>query len=87
MNSDRLFAGIYPTGIVYADRHREVSGDYQRLAYLNFATLELEIEKACPPDLVHRIQENARIIQEKRGDHFQISTCGQTVLLGSALTC
>lgn len=82
--NDRLFSGVYPTGIVYADRAREVGGDYARLAYLNFATLKLEVEANCPADLRQRIELDAAVIQAKRGQQFQTSTAGQAVLLGSA---
>ncbi len=41
---DRLFIGVYPTGIAYADKWNEVDGDYKRLAFLRFATLALDIE-------------------------------------------
>lgn len=82
---DRLFIGIYPTGIAYADRQREVAGDYQRLAFLSFATLQLDIESFCPTDLALRIRADAVSIQARRGEAFQISTAGQTVRLGYAL--
>jgi hypothetical protein len=36
MNSkQRLFIGGYPHGIIYADRPREVAGDYKRLGFLS----------------------------------------------------
>jgi hypothetical protein len=78
----RLFSGAYPCGIVYADRAREVAGDYKRLAFLSYASLELEIEHDCPDDLAALIRDDAALIQAQRGQHFQISTAGQTVLLG-----
>ena len=82
---DRLFIGIFPTGIAYADRQREVAGDYQRLAFLSFATLELEIECDCPADLASRIRSDAASMQLRRGEQFPISTAGQTMRLGYAL--
>lgn len=82
---DRLFIGIYPTGIAYADRQRKVAGDYQRLAFLRFATLELVIEDFCPTALESRIRSHAALIQAKQGEAYSISTAGQTVTLGAAL--
>lgn len=80
--AERIFAGIYPEGIVYADRHRERGGDYARLAFLSFGTLKLEIEKDCPEELRPRIVADAERIQARKGERFQISTSGQTITLG-----
>jgi hypothetical protein len=81
---DRLFAGVFPCGISYADRTREVAGDYKPLAFLPFSTLHPKFEKDCPPGLRALIEADMAVIQARRGEHFQVSTCGQTVLLGSA---
>ena len=35
----RLFAGVFPCGIVYVDKGREVAGDYARLASGQTVTL------------------------------------------------
>lgn len=80
--SDRLFIGVYPGGISYADRHREKDGDFARLAFLAYDTLQLKVEQDCPPDLRKRIEADAASVQARRGEMFQISTCGQTVMLG-----
>ncbi len=80
---DPLFSGIFPCGIVYADRTRERHGDYVRLAFLPFKTLELDLEADCPPALVARIRSDAAVIQARKGQEFQVSTCQQTVTLGS----
>ena len=80
--ADRIFAGVSPGGIVYADRTREVGGDYKRLAFLPFKSLELEFERDCPHELRPAIEADAATIQARRGEYFQISTCGQGVLLG-----
>lgn len=80
--AERIFAGIYPEGIVYADRHRERGGDYARLAFLSFGTLKLEIEKDCPDELRRQIVAEAGRIQVRKGEPFQISTSGQTITLG-----
>ncbi len=83
--ADRLFAGRYPCGIVYADRAHEVGGDYKRLAFLSYRTLVLEVEADCPEALRHDIVQDAARYQAMPGEPLQISTCGQTVTLGSAL--
>jgi len=79
----RIFACVFPTGISYADRHREEHGDYARLAFLPFATLQLEFSKTCPPQLKAEITEDAAKIQARRGSEYQVSTSGQTLRLGS----
>jgi hypothetical protein len=80
---DRIFAGVFSTGIGYADRQVEEHGDYKRLAFLSFSSLTLDVEKKCPAAMRLEIIEHAAVIQAKRGQQFQISTCGQTVLLGA----
>lgn len=81
--AERLFMGIFPTGIAYADRAREMDGDYLTLARLPFATLVLEWTGAtCPDDLADAIRSDAEAMQARRGEEFQVSTAGQTVLLG-----
>lgn len=82
LNRGRIFSGIYPGGVVFADRTVQQAGDYRRLAFLPYRSLELEIERDCPPDLAGEIRLAAAAIQERRGGEFQISACGQTVVLG-----
>ena len=79
---DRIFSGIYPTGVSYADRWKEKDGDYKRLAFLSFSSLELKIETDCPQDLRAQIKEDAAKIQAQRGQQFRISQAGQTITLG-----
>src|SRR4051812_49130421 len=38
-NAERLFIGLLPCGVVYADRLQEVERDYKRLAFLPYDTL------------------------------------------------
>jgi hypothetical protein len=78
---ERLFCGIFPTGWSWADRAIEEHGDYQTVAYMSFEKLELEIRKPGSP-LVPMIQKHAEELQAKRGQQYQVSTCGQTVMLG-----
>lgn len=82
---ERIFAGVFPFGISYADKEREKDGDYARLAFLDFASLRLKVEPDCPAHLRHEIEVDAAKIQARRGESFQVSTAGQTVLLGSEL--
>jgi hypothetical protein len=82
---DRLFAGIYPTGIVYADRAREVDGDYLRVAFLPFSTLQLEWAPGTHPiELREAVERDAADVIAQRGQQFQVSTAGQTVILGKS---
>ena len=80
--SDRLFVGVFPTGISYADRSREKHGDYARCAFLPFGSLKLEIEHDCPAALRALIVKDAAKIQARRGEQYVVSGSGQTVLLG-----
>ncbi len=83
--ADHVFIGIFPAAISYADRKVEEHGDYKSLAILPYSTLELEVRPGCHPALLQYVSSHAAEIQAKRGQEFQISTCGQTVLLGSAV--
>lgn len=80
--NQRIFSGVFPTGIVWADRYHEKNGDYKRLAYLNYKTLVLDIEKDCPAELIERIKLDAKELQDKKGENFQVSSSGQTIVLG-----
>ena len=82
---DKLFIGVYPCGLVYADRSREEGGDYARLAFLDYATLALDIKDNCPADLRKEVTEHAAGMQGRQGEPYQISSAGQTVTLGSRL--
>lgn len=83
----RLFCGVYPCALVFADRSQEEYGDYKRLASLPYDTLELELKPDCPPDLVDTIKKTAANLQAKRGQHYAISSSGNsTVVLGSKLS-
>lgn len=57
--NDRLFIGMYPEGIVYADRGREEHGDYMRVAFLPYSTLKLEVNEAADPDLITKAKTDA----------------------------
>ena len=78
---DSLFIGVYPTGIIYADRTHK-NGDYKRLGFLSFSTLNLSINAECSPELRTRIKEDARKIQARRGQKYYIDTSENFVILG-----
>lgn len=83
-HSDRLFIGVYPTGIVYADKQIQQHNDYTKVAFLCYESLELQISTTCPPELHHRIKTHADTIIQKRGQRFLISECGQSIQLGKS---
>lgn len=80
--ADRLFIGVFPAGIGYADRHREEHGDYKRVAFLPFRSLTLEPAKGANRQLLKLAAEHAATIAARRGERFQISSSGQYVVLG-----
>jgi hypothetical protein len=82
--SQRLFIGVYSTGLSYADRERERDGDYLKLAFLPYRTLKLEWSRGVrvPPELRKEIEESAFKMQCRAGEDFKISSSGQTVKLG-----
>lgn len=62
--SDWLFIGCYSCGYVLADKWVEVSGDYRRLAFIPYNTLELQVDDSCPLYLVPLIAElHIKIVQ------------------------
>lgn len=79
---ERLFAGVFPCGIGYADRAVEENGDFKHLAFLSFRTLKLELRAGCQAEFCALIKKDAAVIQSRRGEQYQVSTSGQTVLLG-----
>lgn len=79
---DRLFIGIFPGGIVYADSLQEQDGDYKRVAFLPYDSLELQLAEDCPAILRDKIIRDAARIQALCGEDFRISSCNQTVRLG-----
>lgn len=80
--AERIFCGVFPCGLGYADRKVERHGDYKLLAFISFRTLTLELEKDCPAWAKRYIEEDAARLIARRGQPYQISQCGQTVILG-----
>jgi hypothetical protein len=80
----RLFIGIYPTGLSYSDRGVEEHGDYKKLGYLNYASLKLDLNKDCSPEMAVLILDDAARMQKQAGQLFNISSgTSNQVLLGS----
>ena len=87
MSDDRLFIGVFPAGLSYCDRTREEHGDYVKLAFLSYRTLRLSFTpagSAAPKSLYDEIKAHAIGMQRRRGEAFEVSATGQTVILGSA---
>jgi len=66
-------------------RHEDQEELCSNVFLLDFASLRLKVEPDCPADLRHEIEVDAARIQARRGESFQVSAVGQTVLLGSEL--
>lgn len=77
----KLFKAVFPTGISYADSTREEHGDYKRVGFLPFSTLEFEVIAPRSP-LLAEARADAAKIQARRGEPFQVSAAGDTVILG-----
>lgn len=78
---DHLFIGVFPCGLVYCDTHIEVNRDYKKIAFLPYSTLVLEVDDPKSV-LMHEINDHAAKIAARCGQEFQVSHCGQTVMLG-----
>lgn len=74
--SERLFIGVYPTGISYADRSQEEHGDYKSVAFLPYDTLELEVRDPDSP-LLAEVRADAAKLKARKGELFAVSTTGQ----------
>lgn len=77
----RLFIGTMPAGICYADKELMEHGDYRRVAFLPYATLELKVSDPAS-DLLQEVKDHAATIQARRGEDYQVDACGHTVTLG-----
>jgi hypothetical protein len=75
----------FPTDIVYADRTRDdpATKDYKRLAYLNYASLKLDLEPDLKGDLLAYVVAEAAAIQARKGQRFQIAG-NLSITLGDA---
>lgn len=78
-----ILIGGYSEGIVYADKRVEEDGDYKRLAFLPYDTLELEFRgECCSKETKEFIRRKAEEIIKRRGERYEITTSGQWVILG-----
>ncbi len=77
----------FPTGLVYADRTRDDprTQDYKRLAYLNYASLQLDMEPDCKGELAEYVRSEAAKIQAMKGKPFFIAGNMQVILGGEAV--
>jgi len=81
-----LFMGVYPCGIVYADRGREAHGDYLKVAFLPYDTLQLKFYENVSDAMKALIESDAASMQARKGEIFATDTCrSHTVLLGSKM--
>jgi hypothetical protein len=81
--SDRLFIGVFPGGISFADKSREKNGDYMQVAFLPYDTLELEWRAGKhPADMRKAIERHARSMAKRRGEEFAIDSSGHKITLG-----
>ena len=75
----KLFAGIYPEGMVYADRRTK---NYRQIAFLSWRTLKLKIDEpnnSLMPDVV----ANAKTYQDRKGEEmFLDDSKSSSVILG-----
>lgn len=78
---DRLFIGNMPCGIVYADRKVEEHGDFRRLAFISYDTLELDMEDKVPADCKAFIEQQHEKYLACTGQVYQVAN--QTMILGS----
>jgi hypothetical protein len=82
MGENRLFIGCFPCGLVYADRAIEEHGDYRRVGFLSYKTLVFEPGEKVNQRLLAEATRHAETIQAKKGEKFEVSSCGQYVILG-----
>ena len=80
----RLFIGLYPAGVVYADKAYEINGDYARIAFLPYDTLELEFTPGGQRSpLRDQIMDHAADLMTRTGGEIAVSASGQTRRLGT----
>ena len=80
----RLFIGVFPGGISYADSTVEEHGDYKKLAFLPYDTLVLDLKPGVSAALAKAIKAHAATIRARKGQHFATDTSGHYVVLGKS---
>lgn len=82
MRKEDISIVSFPGGMSFADRTREEHGDYKRLGFIPWDTLEPSIKPDCPPVARELITTTATELQARSGESYTISACGQSVRLG-----
>lgn len=78
-----MFCGIYPCGLVFADKSLMEAGDYKDLAFINYRTLKITWRaKKMSHEFRRYIISEAKNLRSMRGQQYQISSCGQYIILG-----
>lgn len=80
-----LFIGVYPTGWSYSDKTNEAHGDFKRLAYQYYDTLELKVYDDKDANKIELIKLLADKNVKMAGEYYQITASGQKIKLGSGL--
>lgn len=80
---ERLFIGVYSTGLSFADKGTEEGGDYRKLAFMPYRTLNVEFYGTCDQDIKKDILDVVATMQRRKGRFYETSTCGQGVILGA----
>lgn len=78
---ERLFAGVYPAGLVMCDKAVKKNNDYRDLGILFWSTLVFRPERDCPGYWLKFLQARAAVDQLRIGEPFNWSSC-QTGTLG-----
>lgn len=78
-----LFIGVFPTGWIFCDRSIEKHGDYLHVAFQPFDTLQVKYRNDCPYNMRMTIESVAYEHFQMSGQEYQVSTSGQTRLLGA----
>lgn len=74
----RIHAYVRTTGISWCDIRRERDGDYVRVAFMPYRTLEVEWAGGPIHDAVRAyIDKQVADYQRRRGEYFPISACGR----------
>lgn len=80
----RLFQGVYSCGMVYADRAVERDGDYRRLAFLPYDTLQIEYENDCPELWRPFLEQKVAEMLARAGQPFALAQ-NMSITLGTKI--
>jgi hypothetical protein len=79
-----LFIGLFPACYVYADKQREVRGDYKTILRLFYSPLRIEITAANTntyPDVLELAKQQLKRLQMRVNEPLEITVSGQTTKL------